>query len=155
LITRQRQNLGSTRSQGVELDAVYRPDTRWTFSAGYFFSDATVRSAPASPELVGLQVPQVPQHQGVFQASYHQPERFYAYLMLRISSSQYDDDQNQFVLGPYQLLDFSIGKPVTRFAELFFAIENLLDRSYAVGRTPVETLGMPRRFNGGIRFKIE
>jgi len=155
LITRQRQNLGSTRSQGVELDTVYRPDPRWTFSAGYFFSDAEVRSAPAAPELVGLQVPQVPKHQAVFQASYNQPQRFYAYVMLRVSSSQFDDDQNQFLLGAYQLLDFSIGKPVTRFVDLFFACENLFDRSYAVGRTPVETLGMPRRFNGGIRFRIE
>jgi outer membrane receptor protein involved in Fe transport len=155
LITRQRQNLGSTRSRGVELDAVYRPDTRWTFGAGYFFSDATVRSAPAAPDLVGLRIPQVPRHQAVFQTSYHQPERFFVYLMLRVSSSQFDDDQNQFLLGAYQLLDFSIGKPLTRFAELFFACENLFDRSYAVGRTPVETLGMPRRYNAGIRFKIE
>jgi outer membrane receptor protein involved in Fe transport len=97
----------------------------------------------------------VPRHQAVFQASFHQPERFFVYLMLRVSSSQFDDDQNQFLLGAYQLLDFSIGKPLTRFAELFFACENLFDRSYAVGRTPVETLGMPRRYNGGIRFKIE
>ena len=95
----------------------------------------------------------MPRHQAVFQASYHQPERFFVYLMLRVSSSQFDDDQNQFLLGAYQLLDFSIGKPLTRFAELFFACENLFDRSYTVGRTPVETLGMPRRYNAGIRFR--
>jgi outer membrane receptor protein involved in Fe transport len=155
LITRQRRNLGSTRSRGLELDALYHPNPAWTLSAGYFLSDATVRTAPEALDLVGLRIPQVPRHQAVFNVEYRRPDRFLASLLLRLSGNQFDDDQNRFVLGSYQVVDFSIARPIHRFAELFFACENLFDQEYAVGRTPIETVGMPRRVHGGLRFHIE
>ena len=155
LITRQRDNLGATRSRGLELDALYRPDSRWSFSAGYFLSDATVRTAPRMPELAGLRIPQVPRHQAVLQVEYRREERFFASALLRLSGSQFDDDQNRFALGRYHVVDLALGKPLTRFTELFFGCENLLNETYAVGKTPVETTGMPRRVHGGIRFRLE
>ena len=45
LITRQRRNLGRTRSSGIEAEADYRPSSHWRLSAGYLFADATVRRA--------------------------------------------------------------------------------------------------------------
>jgi len=155
LITRQRENLGATRSRGLELDAVYSPDSRWSFSAGYFLSDATVRTAPRMPELVGLRIPQVPRHQAVLRLGYRREERFFASALLRLSGRQFDDDQNRFVLGSYQVVDLALGKPLTRFTELFFGCENLFNETYAVGKTPVETIGIPRRVHGGIRFRLE
>ena len=155
LITRQRQNLGTTRSLGLELDAEYRPSPYWTLGAGYFLSDATVRSAPKAPDLVGLRIPQVPRHQGTIQGSYRREEWFFANLILRLSGNQFDDDQNAFSLGTYQIVDLAVGKSLTRMVELFFACENLFDRTYSVGRTPVETIGMPRRVHGGLRFRLE
>jgi outer membrane receptor protein involved in Fe transport len=155
LIRRERQNLGDTRSLGIEVDAVYRPHVRWVLSAGYFLSDATVRTAPQAPELVGLRVPQVPTHQGVFQAGYAAGGGLFANLQIRVSSMQFDDDRNLFRLEGYGAMDFSIGKSVHRHADLFFACENVWDEKYAVGRTPVLTLGMPRRVHGGLRFHFE
>jgi outer membrane receptor protein involved in Fe transport len=155
LITRQRQNLGTTRSLGLELDAEYHPNPYWTLGAGYFLSDATVRSAPKVPELVGLRIPQIPRHQGTIQGSYRREEWFFANVILRLSGNQYDDDQNVFSLGTYQIVDLAAGKSLTRMVELFFACENLFDRTYSVGRTPVETIGMPRRVHGGLRFRLE
>lgn len=155
LITRQRQNLGATRSRGLELDAVFHPDRHWTFSAGYFLSDATVRDAPRSPDLVGLRIPQVPRHQAVLQASYRHEERFFLRALMRLGGSQFDDDQNVFRLGSYRIFDLTLGRPFARQAELVFACENVFNTRYAVGRTPVETLGMPRRLHGGIRLRFE
>src|SRR5262249_14367929 len=62
LITNQRQNLGRTRSRGVEADA------EWHFKnidlrTGYQFVDATVVSFPSNRKLEGLQLPQVAPHQ--------------------------------------------------------------------------------------------
>src|SRR5262249_42580590 len=51
--TRERQNLGSTRIFGVDLDLVWRPSEAWTVRVAHTFSDAHVTSAPAQPELVG------------------------------------------------------------------------------------------------------
>src|SRR5439155_5846614 len=123
LITRQRQNLGTTRSRGIELDTVFRPSPLWTLSAGYFLSDATVRTAPAAPELLGLRLPQVPKHQAVFAALYRRAEGFFAGAQLRVSGAQFDDDLNSFRLGGYRVLDLSAGKRLAPSVELFFACE--------------------------------
>ena len=62
LITRQRRNLGATRSQGVEVDAELRAGIA-TFQVGYLRADATVRSFEADPSLEGNRLPQVPRNQ--------------------------------------------------------------------------------------------
>ena len=73
LITRQRQNLGRTRSQGLELDGSLRLGSRVWASFGYAFTDATVRSFAADESLVGNDVPQVARHQGTLQVRYTDP----------------------------------------------------------------------------------
>jgi hypothetical protein len=34
-------------------------------------------------------------------------------------------------------------------------VQNLFDERYAVARTPIETLGMPRMVRGGVRVRLE
>ena len=74
LITRQRQNLGSVRSQGVEVDAEARAG-RVVFSLGWLRADAEVRSFAADPTLVGLQVAQSPLNQAVGHGALHRDHR--------------------------------------------------------------------------------
>ncbi len=57
LITREKQNLGRTRSRGVELDGTVRVSNAVQISAGYVYTAATVASYPGNPggiSLVGL-----------------------------------------------------------------------------------------------------
>ena len=54
LITRQRQNLGSTVSQGVEFEASGQLSNSITLSGGYEYTDATVTSFTVDPALAGL-----------------------------------------------------------------------------------------------------
>ncbi len=154
LITRRRDNLGATRSRGVEMDASFRLSESWLLSGGYFLSDAVVREAPRVPELVGLRLPQVPRHQAVLQLDFAK-RRYFVNAAVRFSSRQFDDDLNRFPLGRYGILDLSAGRDLTRYTQLFFACENLSDETYVVGRTPVETIGMPRRLHAGLRFRFE
>ena len=51
LITRERENLGQTRSLGVEVNASWRLK-RFDFIAGYQYVDAVVTSFSANPALV-------------------------------------------------------------------------------------------------------
>ena len=50
---RQRQNFGTARIAGVELDASWRPSAAWTLSVAHTFMDAKVVAAPDQPNLVG------------------------------------------------------------------------------------------------------
>ena len=154
LITRQRQNLGRTRSRGVEVDLDYRPHRKFILTGGYLLVDATVVEFPENPALVGRMIPQIPRHQFTFQARYTDPTRFDLGLQGRGSSGQFDDDQNLLPLDPYFTLDALASKRIKRNLEVFAAIENLFDQRYEVGRTPVTTVGPPRTFRAGIRLNF-
>ncbi|HEX8921151.1 MAG TPA: TonB-dependent receptor [Pyrinomonadaceae bacterium] len=153
LITRQRQNLGRTRSRGVELEAEARIGERWNITGGYLFSDATVVRFPANIALEGLLIPQVPRHQLTFQLSYAKPS-FNAGVQGRINGAQYDDDQNRFRLDSYFSIDALASRRIAHNLYIFAAAENLFNQRYETGRTPVVTLGPPLLVRVGFRLRL-
>lgn len=154
LITRQRQNLGRTRAPGVEIDAKAAIASHFWLSGGYQYVDATVTRFPADPTLVGLWVPQVPHHVFTFQASYENPGRISFSLDGRMAGKQFDDDQNQFPLGRFFVLDAMAWREVGRDADLFVAGENLFNAQYSTAATPVPQLGLPIIVRAGFRFHL-
>ena len=154
LITRQRQNLGSTRALGVEAQADWAA-MKWTeFSAQYQFVDATVTSFPADPRLVGKDVPEVPRHEFTFQARYSNPHVLTLALQGRSNSSVFDDDQNTLTLDSYFKLDLFVSRRISSLIDVYAAGENLLNQHYMVARTPVVTLGSPLVARIGIQLHL-
>lgn len=151
LITRQRRNLGRTRSRGVESEATARAG-RWTLSGGYLFTDARVASAAAEPELEGLRVSQVPRHQLNAQIRFDDPRLVSAGLQARWGDEQFDDDRNLFRLGSFTTVDAIVSRQLGRGLSVFLAAENLLDERFDIGRTPVRTVGPPRTARLGFRL---
>ena len=151
LITRQRQNLGRSRSRGVEVEADERLTDSITLSGAYEYTDATVTSFSANPALVGLWIPQVPHQQFTLQARYVKP-----YILVGIQGryvgNQFDDDQNLLPLERFFVLDAIISHPLRPGVELFVAGENLLNQQYQIGRTPVLTVGPPLLARVGLRL---
>jgi outer membrane receptor protein involved in Fe transport len=154
LITRQRQNLGRTRSRGVEADAEIVIAPGWTGSAGYLYADSTVRRFPANAALEGLRVPQVPRHQATLQLR-RDGRVFRAAIQGRYGGAQFEDDANTLRLAGFVALDARAGVSVTRAVEVFAAGENLTGRRAVVGRTPLATLGAPRQVRGGVRVRLD
>jgi outer membrane receptor protein involved in Fe transport len=152
LTVRQRQNLGRTRSRGVELDTVARLTDTIQVSGGYQFTDASVARFPSNPGLEGLAIPQVPRHQLTLLTRYSNPSRFLLSVLGRFVGSQFEDDQNQLRLEPYFQLDLLVGRSLGHGVEIFAAFENLLNQRYTVGLTPVSTLGPPLLARIGLRF---
>jgi outer membrane receptor protein involved in Fe transport len=153
LITRQRRNLGQTRSRGVELEGTARMGDRWTLSGGYLLSDATVVSARAEPVLEGLRLAQVPRHQASAQLRFSDPRLGTLGLQARWTGDQFDDDRNELRLRSFTTVDALVSHPLTRGLEIFVAGENLLDERVETGRTPVLTLGPPLSLRLGLRFE--
>jgi len=154
LITRQRQNLGRTRSRGIEIEAEARITNSIIVTGGYQFIDATVSKFPANTALEGLLIPQVARHLFTFQARYSNPRRLTVAIQGRGAGSQFDDDQNQFALDRYFTLDAFASRLLGRGVEVFGAFENLTGRRYEVGRTPVTTLGPPLLARVGFRVSF-
>ncbi|MGB9177607.1 MAG: TonB-dependent receptor [Pyrinomonadaceae bacterium] len=154
LITRQRQNLGSTRSRGFEFETDARLGEYWSIAGGYMFVDATVKSFPANTALEGLLIPQVARHQLTFQTRYTNPSLLTFSLQGRATGAQFDDDQNRFLLQRYFTLDAFVSRRINHSVELFIAAENLFNERYEAGRTPVTTLGPPLLVRAGFRLRL-
>ncbi len=160
LITRQRQNLGSTVSQGVELETSFQVSSSITLSGGYEYTHATVTSftidpdlAGLNPSLVGLNVPQIPRNQFDFQARYARPFILLA-VQGRFGGNQFDDDQNTLLLRRYFTLDATASHSLRHGLDLFVSVENLLNQRYDVARTPILNVGPPILARAGVRLQF-
>jgi outer membrane receptor protein involved in Fe transport len=147
LITRQRQNLGSSRSRGAELDFEQRLSRQWRLSAGYLFCDAVVTTG----DLAGKRLPQVPRNTATLQLAF-MPSRGSAGIQARWSSMQFDDDVNQFPLRSYAVADLFASYPIAPRFDATIAVENATNRRVEVSATPVLSLGTPRTIRVGVRY---
>ncbi len=155
--TLMRENLGQLRSRGVSLDGSVHPAGWLELTGGYQFARATVTKfspLPGFPSLVGLWIPQVPRNTGTLQATASREHWGLLSLQARSSGRQFDDDANTLVLHGYTRLDVYASHTFQSRYELFAAVENLLDRSIDIGRTPIRTLGTPQLARFGLRVTL-
>lgn len=155
-ICRQRQNLGTLRVRGLESDVEIRPRPPLAASAGWVLADTEVLSAPGHRELVGKASAQIPRHQAVFRLAWERSAGPSAALQARWVGRQFEDDRNRIALGSFVVLDLFLGWRFRPSWQVFFRIENLLDRTYAVGRTAdgLESVGAPLLAHGGVRAEF-
>jgi outer membrane cobalamin receptor len=161
-VLREKENLGRTRTRGVELDGVAHVSRDIQISAGYEFTDATVvnYTVPAGEiSLLGNDVAQVPRHVFTWEARYWNPSRLLLSVQGRFLGNQFDDDQNQYPLGQFYTMDLQIGRNLTRNVEVFAAAENINDKRYFVANTPAGTgslfnVGPPTLFRIGLRLNF-
>jgi outer membrane receptor protein involved in Fe transport len=152
LITRQRQNLGRTSAPGFEINTVAHLTSRIQFSAGYQYVDTKVISFPQNTSLVGLWVAQVPHNVLTFQGRYTDPSHIDFTIEGRMVGNQFDDDQNQFLLPRFFVLDAMASRNLKGGFQLFAACENLLNEKYEIAATPVPNIGLPIAARFGFRF---
>jgi outer membrane receptor protein involved in Fe transport len=157
LITRQKENLGRTNAPGVEIDTILHISHDFQLSTGYQYVNAKVSSYPVpagGTSLVGLWVAQVPHNAFTFQARYSNPRLFTLSVDGRAIGLQYDDDLNQYPMGRFFVLDAQVSRSVGAGVQLFAAVENLLNESYATAATPVTQVGLPIAARFGFRFEF-
>ncbi|MGH9470820.1 MAG: TonB-dependent receptor [Terriglobia bacterium] len=151
LITDERENLGSTRSEGVDVEAESELRPGLIVSGGYQYVDATVLSFPANRALEGLFVPQIPRNAFTFQVRYARPIIALA-VQGRYTGVQYDDDLNYYPLAPAFAMDVFASHRFGSRIEVYGAVENATDQRYEVARVPYTQLGPPLLARIGLRF---
>jgi iron complex outermembrane receptor protein len=157
----QRQNLGRTRNRGMEAELHYRPTQVWDVSASYLYNASEVLKFPADPSLEGKRVPQVPKNTYTLGVQFLNPRLVNAALQGRFVGDQFEDDRNDSELNSFFVVDLSLWRPIpvpfVMASEIFVAVENLFDTTYAIGKDPatgVVSTGAPLLFHGGIRFRF-
>ena len=154
LITRQRQNVGQTRSSGVELDAEFSPLPKLKFSSSYLLVNSRIEKFPANPNLVGRFLPQIPRQQLTFQTFYRPRTKISLSLQGRISAAQFEDDLNTLRLRPYFVLDGFAAYQISKGLKIFAAAENIFDNRYDIGLTPNRTIAAPRFVRLGVNLNF-
>ena len=149
LTTRQRQNAAKVRSQGVELEADWRPTPQWSVSGQLTATSAGFTGGAAG--LDGLDVPQVPNYQGALSVRFTDPRYLTATLQTRIIGRQFEDDRNTLVLDDAAVVDVFASRAIASRLHVFVGVENLFDTVVEVGRTPILSVGLPRTAHGGVR----
>jgi iron complex outermembrane receptor protein len=151
---RQRQNLGAARIRGVEASGNWSFLRTWSVGAAYTYADNEITSAPGIPNLVGKRLVQDPVRIATASLAYADPRLATAQVQLRYLGTQYEDDQNLQRMGDAYLVDVYAAWHMTPQFDVFLAVENLLDRTYLVGKAGgLDTIGQPRFVHGGLRFR--
>ena len=150
LITRERRNAGQIGARGLEVEG--RVQVLASLSvAGTLAWTRSRFDESDEPGLEGNRVPQVPTAQGGFDVRWLPFASSIIAAQIRWTGTQFDDDRNQFELGKSFVTNL-MGEH--RFAEAlrgFVAVENLFDADYDTGKTPLRTVGPPRRIRAGVR----
>jgi outer membrane receptor protein involved in Fe transport len=151
---RQRQNLDLARVRGVETELEARLARDWRIIASHLYADARVVDAPQQPALEGKRLAQVPENTAALSVRYNNPAILAAAVTGRYVGPQFEDDLNTLPLGGYVVFDVALSRAVTKWSEVFVAIENVFDETYATGRTTegVVSIGTPRFIRGGLRL---
>jgi outer membrane receptor protein involved in Fe transport len=151
---RQRQNLDLARVRGIETELDVRLARDWRVIGSHLYTDARVEEAVQQPALEGKRLAQVPEHTAALSVRYSNPVIVTGAVTARYVGPQYEDDLNTLPLGGYVVFDATLSRAVTKWSEVFVAIENLFDRTYATGRTSdgVTSIGAPRFVRGGLRL---
>ncbi len=150
---RQRLNLDDVRVRGVELSAKWQPVSALTIEASYLYDDTKVHRADVAPALVGNQLAQVPRNTAALSAVWRAPGGITLTPRLRALSRQFEDDENQLILGAVVIFDLSVSYALTPRCDLFVNAENLGDARIETGRSPdgIVNTGTPRLIFGGVR----
>jgi len=149
---RQRGNLGSARSMGIESELEFSPGPGWSLSLSHVWSGAEVTSAPGQEHLVGRSLTGQAPH--VLTARVRNRSLMLGDVALigRYVGRRFYNDLNTLELEPFLVLDARASRPVTSHWEIFGAVENVLDREYIVNRAPDGSYRVaPPRLAGRIR----
>ncbi|MEW6319708.1 MAG: TonB-dependent receptor [Acidobacteriota bacterium] len=154
LITRERRNSDEIRAKGLELEADVRLHATVTVNALAVFTASRFHGSIATPALAGNRVPQVPRVQLGGGVTWSDPELLTIAVQVRGTGEQFDDDLNRFALGGYSVTDVQVSRSLGRTVQVFVSVENLFDKDYDTGRTPLRTVGWPRTTRVGLRVAL-
>ncbi len=126
-VGQERLNLGRVVVSGVEAAARWDPAPAWSLGLSAIAEDATVRSAPVAPALVGLQLAEVPHLNGSAGVRWRPVHALELQARVRHTGRQFDDDLNTLPLSAATVLDASVRVELSRHVDAFARVDNLTD----------------------------
>jgi outer membrane cobalamin receptor len=154
-VCRQRNNLEQYLTKGIEAEVEARPTRTLTLRGSYLFNPTRIEKAARAPSIVGLEGKGTARQQFSASVAYDNPSVVDLAITTRYVGRRFEDDQNLLALPSFSTTDVYVSRRVTRQTGLFFSVENVLDREYAVTHASngFIRIGTPRWFDGGVRYQ--
>jgi len=145
-IIRQRANADTLRASGVEIEG----EVRLPHSFSVAFTSGIVSSRfKGNTNLRDKRAPQVPTYNVGLSLRYVRGA-WTASSQFRVTGPQFEDDLNLLTLRRAAVWDVFGSRTLAGRVSAFAAVENVLDSTYDVGRTPILTTGLPRAARAGV-----
>lgn len=143
-VYRQRQNVSSVISTGVEMQASWKPTSWLEIHAGYQYTATEVKARSAG--LDGRELAQAPPHVLTSGITWRPVEGWQALLQARYGSEQFEDDLNTLVLDSYLMWDASVSFQISPQLRVSVVMENVFDEKLVTGRSGdgLVSVGAPR-----------
>ena len=151
---RQRQNLGRSRTYGIEAELELFPADNWRLRGTYSWNPTEVIDAPGQPQILGKAARSVAEHSATARADYLNPRIVDVALTARWVGDRFDDDINTIILERFFLLDVGVSRAIRQRWEIFGGVENLLGAEYAISKNASNIrTGAPRLILTGVRAR--
>lgn len=154
-VCRQRENVGTQRNRGVELELDGAAGRSWSWSLNWLATDVEVTEAPQQQQLVGLEPRLIPDQSVTARIAFSDPRLLSAQLFAKYTGERFADDLEEFPLPEQLVVDLSLSRSITDRVSLFAAVQNVFDEREAVDATAtLVRINGPRRAFGGIRLAL-
>ena len=150
-VCRQRRNVASLRTAGLETEIEYHPAPEWSLWGSYTYNP-TRMIAPGQP-MDGKRAMGATRHVATAFVTWEQPRLLGVSLEGRFVGTRYEDDLNSLELGDFAVLGLRINRRLSDQVSAYLKIENLFNTQFEVTRstTGIVEIGGPRWALAGIR----
>jgi outer membrane receptor protein involved in Fe transport len=154
-ICRQRSNLGTIRSLGLEAELDLRLQGAWRLGGTYELNPTEITDAPGRPDVVGNRSQGSPVHRAQIRFGHVDARILEAVVTGRYLGTRFDDDLNEAEIDDSFLFDIRVRRTLTGRIELFGSVQNLFDTAAEVSRDRdgFVRVTSPRAATAGLRFR--
>jgi outer membrane cobalamin receptor len=150
-VCRQRRNVGSLRSMGVESELELHPAESWSLWASYAFNPT--RISAEGQAIDGKVARGAARHAATAVVTYDNPSLVSATLEERYVGSRSDDDLDTIRLESFFVTGFRVTRRLWSQSSVYIKVENLFDVEYPITQAAngLVEVGAPRWVTVGLR----
>jgi outer membrane receptor protein involved in Fe transport len=154
-ICRQRMNVGTVTSIGIETQVEFRPTPAWLTAVSFDYTPNEITRAEGRDEIVGNTPPRSAEAQATIRVGHVDASTLQALVTGRYIGSQFENDLNTQKIDPSFVVDVRLARDLSSTILLFANIQNLFDTEWQISNeASLIRLGTPRVFAAGFRIRL-
>ncbi len=155
-VCRQRSNVGTLRSTGLETEIQIRPAGAWLLAASHELNPTQITDAPGRAEIVGNRALGSPVHRATFRIGHVDPRTLEVVATGRYLGKRFDNDLNTAEIADSFLIDLRVRRRISRTLTAFGSLQNVFDTVAEISHDASDFIRVaaPRTFVGGLRVRV-